>query len=72
MSQVNITNTPESSGALHEYRITKLEEAYATMSDALAEMVVTIKGGKWALAFTFGIVQPVAIAMLIFFLTNKG
>lgn len=55
---------------LHEYRISKLEEAVAVLSDGFAEIASTVKGAKWAVLLIFGIVQPVVIGLAIHYLTE--
>lgn len=56
--------------SLHEYRITKLEEAYEAMSDALSRLVSEARMAKWIIGAGFAIVQPVGIALLMHYLTN--
>ncbi len=67
--QTNI-NMPQPRDALHEYRITKLEEAYERMSEALDRLVTEARMAKWVIGVGIAIVEPVMIALLIHYTTQ--
>jgi phage-related minor tail protein len=50
--------------------VTKLEEAVTVLSEGFHEIANTVKGAKWAVLLIFGLVQPIAIAVAIHFLTR--
>jgi hypothetical protein len=69
MSQINHNHHP-AIDPLIEYRISKLEDAVAVLSDGFAELTATIRGSKWAFTIIFGFVQPLIIGLLLYVLTR--
>lgn len=57
---------------LVEYRVGKLEEGFAVLSEGFASIAATLKGVKWAALGIFGFIQPVGIGILIYSLTRGG
>ncbi len=58
------------SADLHEYRITKLEEAYENMSSSLEQLVTEAKLAKWVIGLGFAVLQPLGIGLLIHYMTR--
>lgn len=75
MSQnVTVTNTPD---PLLDYRVGKLEEAVAVLSEALhqlsdgvADITYTMRSARLAVIVLFGFIQPCVLAVVIHFLTR--
>lgn len=57
-------------GQLIEYRVNKLEEAVSVLSEGFSEIAQTVRGAKWAIVLIFGVMQPVAVGLLVHWLTN--
>lgn len=55
---------------LTEWRITKLEEGYLKMEEALQSIVAEVRLGKWVVAFAFGILQPVLVGTILYIITK--
>lgn len=69
MGQINV-NQPPTADPLHEYRITKLEEAVTSLASSMGDIADTVKSARWAIALIFGVAQPVGVAVLIHYLNG--
>lgn len=51
--------------------ISELKNSHETLARSMATLVAEVKIGKWVLGIAFGVMQPVAVGVLVHFFTNN-